>query len=185
MSTSLPDRLAAQQFANGYALVDGVEMHEQNGDSFQIPHPVLKKYLCVGHFVELRIDSPRFSVHEDAAVQCTCPSCNGEATNPILRHNHPATLQPVPDLPVPSRGWGEDFWVQITERNTEQFAGRVDNRLHETRLHGVHEDDSIVFHQNHILAVHPSHRRELVTGMEPADVKELAAWLASMQRNDS
>ena len=55
-------------------------MHAENPENFQIPHPVLKKHAGVGHFVELRIDSPRFSVHEDAAEKCYCPTCLGEAT---------------------------------------------------------------------------------------------------------
>ena len=53
-----------QRFANGYELVDGVAMHAENGDQFQIPHDVLKRHVRAGYFVELRIDSPRFSVHE-------------------------------------------------------------------------------------------------------------------------
>lgn len=62
----LQQRLERQQFANGYALVNGVEMHAEYGDRFQIPHDVLKKHVRAGYFIELRIDSPRFSVHEDA-----------------------------------------------------------------------------------------------------------------------
>ncbi len=109
-------QLETQRFANDYQLVDGVAMNAENPNNFLIPHPVLKKHVGVGHFVELRIDSPRFSVHEDAPEKCVCPSCNGEATKPILRHEHPATLLPLPEQNVPSRGWGEDFWVQVAER---------------------------------------------------------------------
>ena len=80
VSWQLEQQFDSQQFANGYALVNGVEMHAENPDNFQIPHPVLKKHVAVGQFVELRIDSPRFSVHEDAPEKCTCPTCNGLGT---------------------------------------------------------------------------------------------------------
>ena len=48
-------------------------MHAENPDNFQIPHPVLKKHVSIGHFVELRIDLPRFSVHDDAVEQVLLP----------------------------------------------------------------------------------------------------------------
>ncbi|QDU29474.1 hypothetical protein ETAA8_45840 [Anatilimnocola aggregata] len=168
-----------QRLANGYELVDGVAMHAENGKRFQIPHPVLKKHIDIGQFVELRIDSPRFSVHEDAPEKCTCPTCNGEITKPILSHEHPATLLPLPIQNVPSRGWGEDFWVRIIERAGDFFRGIVDNPLYETRLHELNQGGEIVFHQDHILAVHGIHRHELITGMNAADLKELAQWLGS------
>ncbi|MBC8355223.1 MAG: hypothetical protein H8E66_24880 [Planctomycetes bacterium] len=178
----LQQRLEQQHFDNGYELVDGVAMHAENGDRFQIPHDVLKKHVNVGHFVEVRIDSPRFSVHKDAPIKCMCPVCNGEATKPILSHDHPATFVELPKRDVPSRGWGEDFWVQVTQRNGDYFAARVDNPLYETRLHGVNEGDVILFHADHILAVHPSHREEIVLGMDAVDLKELATWLASQRQ---
>jgi len=46
--------------------VNGVAMHAENPDNFQIPPDVIKRHVSPGQFVELRIDSPRFSVHEDA-----------------------------------------------------------------------------------------------------------------------
>ena len=177
----LQRRLEQQRLANGYELVNGVAMHAENGDRFQIPHAVLKKHVVVGHFVELRIDSPRFSVHEDAPVKCTCPTCHGEATKPILRHDHPGTLVQLPKQEVPSRGWGEDFWVQVTNREGDCFEARVDNPLYEARLHGLTEGERIVFHTDHILAVHPIHREEIVLGMNAADLKELTTWLASQR----
>ena len=70
MHDTLEQQFAQQQFPNGYELVNGVEMHAENPDNFQIPHPVLKKHVVVGHFIELRIDSPRFSVHDDAVEKC-------------------------------------------------------------------------------------------------------------------
>src|SRR4029450_9146653 len=130
-----------QRLANGYELVNGVAMHAENGERFQIPHSVLKKHAGGGHFVELRIDSPRFSVHEDAPEKCVCPSCNGEATKPILRHEHPATLLPRPKQNVPSRGWGEDFWVRVCEREGNFFKGTIDNPLYEARLHELNQGD--------------------------------------------
>ena len=57
---NLETSFRVQQLGNGYELVDGVAMHEENGDRFQIPHAVLKKHVSVGHFVELRIDSETF-----------------------------------------------------------------------------------------------------------------------------
>ena len=159
--SQLQQQFETQSFANEYALVDGVAMHAENGDRFQIPHPVLKKLVSLGHFVEVRIDSPRFSVHEDAPEKCTCETCNGEMTKPVLSHEHPATLVPIPKQDVPSRGWGEDFWVQITERDDEYFRATVDNPLYESRLHQLQPGDEIILHENHILAVHGSHRQEM------------------------
>ena len=50
---NLEQRFQTQHFPNGYVLVNGVEMNVANPDDFQIPHPVLKKHVGVGHFVEL------------------------------------------------------------------------------------------------------------------------------------
>ena len=177
--TTLQQQFDDQQFANGYELVDGVIMHTENGDRFQIPPDVIKRHVSVGQLVELRIDSLRFSAHEDAPEKCVCPSCNGELTKPILKHEQPASLMPLPKQDVPSRGWGEDFWAEVTERDGKFFKAVVDNSLYEARLHGLHQDDEIVFYEDHILHVHDSHRRELVLGMDVVDLKELARWLGS------
>ncbi len=176
---SLKSRMESQTFPNGYVLVDGVAMHEENGDRFQIPPDVIKKYVSAGQFIELRIDSPRFSVHEDSPEKCYCESCLGEASKPILRHEHPSTLVGEPPQPIPSRGWGEDFWVEITSREGNFFEGRIDNPLYESRLHGLQEGDSILFHANHMLAVHGIHRQELVLSMSPSDLRDLAQWLGT------
>jgi hypothetical protein len=170
-------QLAQQQFPNEYELVNGVAMHAENGERFQIPPDVLKKHVAVGHFIELRIDSPRFSVHEDAPEKCQCPSCNGELTKPILRHEQPASLVPLPAQNVPSRGWGEDFWVRVSEREDQVLRGIVDNPLYETRLHGLQDHDEVLFHEDNILAIHDLHRQELVLAMDEADLKELVKWL--------
>jgi hypothetical protein len=170
----------AQHFTNGYELVNGVSMHTENPDNFQIPHPVLKKHVSDGHFVELRIDSARFSVHEDDAEQCYCSACNGEVAKPILSHEQPASLLPLPTQNVPSRGWGEDFWVQITEHHGEWFSGVVDNPLYVARLHELYQGDSMFFHEDHILAVHGSHREEIVLGMDAGGLKTLAQWLGTL-----
>lgn len=179
MPESLQKQFDEQRLTNAYELVDGVAMHAENGERFKIPHAVLKKHVGVGHFVELRIDSPRFSVHENAPEKCTCSTCNGEATKPILSHEHPATLMPLPRQAIPSRGWGEDFWVRVTEREGRFFKGTVDNPLYEARLHGLHQGDEIVFHEDHVLAVHSVHRQELVSRMDAADLEELVQWLGS------
>ena len=180
---NLQQQFDDQQFTNEYQLVNGVAMHTENPVNFQIPPDVIKRHVRPGQFVELRIDSPRFSVHEDAAQKCTCPSCNGELTKPILRHDHPASLVPLPKQNIPSRGWGEDFWVKVSERCGDYVRGVVDNPLAEARLHGLNQGDEIIFHDTHILAVHDIHRQELVAGMDEADLKELTLWLAEFRRS--
>jgi hypothetical protein len=174
---NLPRQFEQQSLANGYTLVDGVAMHDEHGERFQIPHPVLKKHVNIGHFVEVRIDSPRFFVHENAPVKCTCETCNGEMTKPILSHEHPATLVPVPKQDVPSRGWGEDFWVHIVARDAHYFRATVDNPLYESRLHKLQLGDEIILHENHILAVHGSHRQDMMLAMDAEDLQQLAQWL--------
>lgn len=170
-----------QQFANDYQLVNGETMHAGNPENFHIPPDVIKRHISPGQFVELRIDSPRFSVHEDAPEKCSCPSCNGEMNKPIMRHEQPASLVPLPKQNIPSRGWGEDFWVRVKERSGDCFRGIVDNPLVEARLHGLKQGDEIVLHQGHILAVHDIHRQELVVGMDVDDLKELAEWVSSIR----
>lgn len=179
---NLQQQFDDQQFSNEYQLVNGVAMHAENPENFHIPPEVIKRHVRPGQFVELRIDSSRFSVHEDAMERCTCPSCNGELTKPILKHDHPASLVPLPKQNVPSRGWGEDFWVRVTERSGSCFRGIVDNPLVEARLHGMKQGTEIIFREYHILAVHNVHRQELVAGMDEADLKELTQWLAELQR---
>ncbi len=174
---NLQQHFDEQQFTNEYQLVNGVAMHTENPENFQIPPQVIKRHVRPGQFVELRIDSPRFSVHEDAVQKCKCPSCNGEMTKPILKHDHPASLVPLPKHNVPSRGWGEDFWVRVEERSASYFRGVVDNPLVEARLHGLNQGDEIIFHEDHILAVHDIHKQELVAGMDEADLEELMKWL--------
>jgi hypothetical protein len=55
--------------------------------------------------------------------------------------------------------------------------GAVDNPLYEARLHELHQGDEIVFHEDHILAVHGSHRGEIILEMDAVDLKTLAQWL--------
>ena len=102
-------RYDSQQLANDYQVVNGVAMHAENPENFHVPPEVIKRHIQPGQFVELRIDSPRFSVHEEAAEKCSCPSCNGEMTKPILRHEHPASLVPLPSQNVPARRLGRRF----------------------------------------------------------------------------
>jgi hypothetical protein len=89
---------------------------------------------------------------------------------------------PLPKQNIPSRGWGEDFWVKVSERDGDHFRGVVDNLLAEARLHGLNQDVEIIFHEDHILAVHDIHRQELVAEMDGADLKELTQWLAELRR---
>ena len=179
---SLEPRFLKQTFPNGYQFVDGVAMHAENGDRFLIPPDIIKKYITSDQFVELRLDSPRFSVHEDSLEKCYCESCEGEASKPILRHENPASLVSIPPQNVPSRGWGEDFWVRITDRVGQHFVGQVDNPLYEARLHGIKQGDEVLFHADHMLAIHDIHRQELVLSMEAEDLKKLAEWLGSQQQ---
>jgi hypothetical protein len=178
---TLQQKFDSQQFANGYALVNGVEMHRKNGDSFRIPPAVIRRNVNGGQLVELRIDSPRFSVHDDSLEKCACPSCEGEMTKPILRHENPESLVPLPEQNVPSRGWGEDFWVRVTEREGSHLKGIVDNSLVESRLHEVNRDDEIIFHEDHVLALHPTARPQLLLSMDADDLKELAEWLGTQR----
>lgn len=166
-----------QHFANEYALVDGVAMHAKNGDRFQIPHPVLKQHIAAGYFVELRLDSPRFSVHPDAPEKCQCASCNGETSKPVLSHEQPASLVAVPPQNIPSRGWGEDFWVKVDQRDNDVFRGVIDNPLYETRLHNLKLGDVIYFESRHVLAIHPAHRQQMLMEMNEAEIRQLVDWL--------
>lgn len=180
--SKLQQQFDSQWFSNDYRLVNGVAMHAENPDNFQVPPEVIKRHVRPCQFVELRIDSPRFSFHDDAPEKCSCPSCQGAMTKPVLRHTHPASLLPLPKQKIPSRGWGEDFWVRVEQKDGELFRGVVDNPLVETRLHGLKQGNAIVFHQDQILAVHGMHREELVSGMGVADLKELAQWVAELRR---
>ena len=83
--SAFQQRFDAQHFSNGYELVNGVAMHAENPENFHILPEVIKRHIRPGQFIELRIDSPRFSVHEDAPEKCTCPSWKGEMTNEM--HN--------------------------------------------------------------------------------------------------
>jgi hypothetical protein len=178
---SLQQEFDSQRFANGYEFVNGVEMHKENGDNFCIPPAVIRRNVNSGQFVELRIDSPRFSVHDDSLEKCSCSSCHGEMTKPILRHENPESLIPLPEQNVPSRGWGEDFWVRVTEREDDHLKGIVDNSLAETRLHELKLGDEIIFHEDHILALHPTTRPQLLLSMDANDLKELAEWLGTQR----
>lgn len=179
MASSLQQQFAGQQFANGYELVDGTAMHAEYGSQFQVPPDVLRKHIQVGYFVEVRVDSPRFSIHEEDAEQCACPSCNGAMSKPILGHQQPASLFPLPPQDVPSRGWGEDFWVKVTEVDGVWCRASVDNPLVEARLHELHQGDEIFLHHDHILTIHSSHRADMVSRMTATDLQELASWLDS------
>ncbi len=181
--SELQNQFDLQTFTNDYQLVNGVVMHRENPENFHVPPEVIKRHIQPGQYVELRIDSPRFSVHEEDAGECSCPSCHGEMTKPILRHEHPASLMRVPEQSTPSRGWGEDFWVRVTGRSGTYLGGMVDNPLVESRLHGLVEGGAVYFQEDHILAVHDIHRGDLVAGMDVADLKELAEWVGQMRRD--
>ncbi len=172
MSEPVPTSLA-----NGYKLVDGVQMHAEQGARFQIPHATMKRHVDVGDFVEVRVDSPRFSIQPDAHVQCECPQCNEPTSKPVLCHEEPASLVPIPKESPPARGWGEQFWVKITARSGPWLTGTVDNRLHETRLHELSLGDPLTMHEDHILAVHRRHHHDLLGRMSQAELIAFGHWL--------
>lgn len=173
--------LQLARLPNGYELTDGVKMHAELGDRFQIANPWFKKYVAGGDFVELRVDSTRFSAHPDAAPSCTCELCNEPAAKPVLCHDHPASFVQAPKQAVPSRGWGEQFWVRVLERDDDFLQGSVDNLLYESRLHGLEQGGRIVFHEDHILSVHGIHNEELLLRMNDDDLAEFADWVATQR----
>jgi len=165
------------QLANGYELVDGVHMHAREGDRFQIPHAFMKRHVEPDDFVEVRVDSTRFSIPPDAHEQCECPQCNETTTKPVICHDEPASLLAVPAQSVPARGWGEQFWVKITAREGEWLTGIVDNPLHESRLHSLSMGLPLTLHENHILAVHRIHHNDLLLRMSEDELIAFGRWL--------
>ena len=164
---------------NGYVLIDGVEMNRRFGDRFAIVNQWFKKHVSVGEFVEVRIDSDRFSAHPDAEPGCPCELCGEEVSKPILSHEQPVSLLAVPPQEVPSRGWGEEFWVKVTERDDSWLRGVIDNHLYETKLHGLHEGDEIVFQVDHILSIHSSHNEAIMMRLSEDDRQQFSQWLMS------
>jgi hypothetical protein len=67
--------------------------------------------------------------------------------------------------------------MRVSEHSDGYCCGVVDNELVESRLHGIHQGDEIVFSEDHVLAVHDIHRKQLVAGMDADDLKEFAQWL--------
>jgi hypothetical protein len=98
-------------------------------------------------------------------------------TKPVLCHEEPASFVNIRRQPVPSRGWGEQFWVQISARHGKFLQGRIDNTLYESRLHGLSEGDVICFWEDHILAVHGCHQEEIVRAMDDDDLADFRDWL--------
>ena len=69
----------------------------------------------------------------------------------------------------------------MIRREDDYFVGRVDNPLYESRLHEIHKDAEIYFHADHVLALHPLHREEVVCQMEPGDLRTLVEWLGTQR----
>ena len=109
--------MPTSQLPNGYEFINVVEMHAELGDRFQIAHAAFRRNAQMGHFVEVRADSPRFSAHQDAPEHCECEHCKEPMTKPILCHEEPASFVRIPKQPVPSRGWGEQYLGFHTQRN--------------------------------------------------------------------
>jgi len=175
--------LELQQLPNGYELINGVESNALNGERFEISSPWFRHRVAPGQYVEVRIDSNRFSAHEDAhedaTEDCRCDFCDGSTDNPVLCHEQPASLVRIGRHAIPSRGWGEQFWVKVTARQDGRLSGVVDNTLYETYLHGLEFGDPIVFEEDHILTVHPSHDRDLLNNMDAADRADHLKWVRS------
>jgi hypothetical protein len=167
------------ELQNGYRFINGVEYHAELGERFQIPHFTIKRHVGIGHHVEVRIDSPRFSGHADAPELCECEHCREPTTKPVLCHEEPASFVEIPVQPVPSRGWGEQFWIQVTGRAQQLLTGVIDNHMYEAKLHGLRQGDEIWFHEDHILAVHPIDTKDIMLDMNDGELREFTAWLKS------
>jgi hypothetical protein len=61
------------------------------------------------------------------------------------------------------------------------LRGIVDNSLAENRRHEAKLGDEIVIHEDHILALHPTARPQLLLSMDADDLKELAEWLGTQR----
>jgi hypothetical protein len=164
---------------NGYVLINGVDMNRRFGDRFAIVNQWFKKHVAVDEFVEIRIDSDRFSAHPDAEPGCPCELCGEEVSKPILSHEQPISLLAVPLQEVPSQGWGEEFWVKVTQRQDWRLRGVIDNHLYETKLHGLQEGDEIVFQVDHILSIHSSHNEAIIMRLSEDDRQQFGQWLMS------
>ncbi len=84
--------LALQELPNGYQLINGVTGHALYGERFEISNPWFRNSVVSGQFVEVRIDSDRFSGHEDATEDRRCDFCDARTDNPVLCHEPPASL---------------------------------------------------------------------------------------------
>ena len=71
--------------------------------------------------------------------------------------------------------------MRVSERDGKWFRGVVDNPLYEARLHELHQGDEVHFHEDHILAVHGSHREEIVLEMDATELKTLAQWIGTQR----
>ena len=71
--------------------------------------------------------------------------------------------------------------MRVTARDGQHFAGVVDNPLYEARLHELRFGDEVAFHEDHILAVHGVHRREIVAAMDAEDLVTLAGVLGDRE----
>ena len=183
MSNSLQEQFDSQQFSNDYQLVNGVNMHTENPENFHIPPPVIKRHIRPCYFVELRIDSSRFSVHEDAAEKCSCPSCNGEMTNPILKHDHPSSLLLLPEQNVPSRGWGEDFLGANNGNGPGATSvASLTIRSWKRDCTDLARAKRSFFPKTISWPFTTSTERSLCVGMDVDDIKELAQWVGKMRR---
>jgi len=84
--------LELQELPNDYQLINGVACNALYGERFEISSPWFRNSVVSGQFVEVRIDSNRFSRHEDATEDCRCDFCDARTDNPVLCHEQPASL---------------------------------------------------------------------------------------------
>ena len=67
------------------------------------------------------------------------------------------------------------------ERKGEYLKAVIDNSLAESGLHELKLGDEIIFHEDHILALHPTARPQLLLRMDADDLKKLAEWLGTQR----
>ena len=155
-----------QHLANGYALVNGVRAARP------VRRPLRDRQSVVSQARRRRATSSKCASTRHASLPILMPrptvsvhTAKSRRPNRSCATSNRPSLRPISPQPVPSRGWGEQFWVKIVEREGQYLAGEIDNPLYEARLHGLNLGDTIYFHEDHILIVHSSHGREIVSRM--------------------
>ena len=119
-----------QQFTNEYQLVNGVTINAENPENFHIPPEVIKRHVSPDQFVELRIDSPRFSVHADAAEKL-------RKASEILSQAKPGWKLRVLDALRP-REIQERMWQKVKGTSSSKYV--ADPRIGSGHSYGMSVD---------------------------------------------